>query len=83
MTLRVELRPRARRELERLPRDAQERIVRALRALADGARGDVVKLAGIEPPEWRLRVGAYRVRFRRGAEGLDVLRVADRRDAYR
>jgi mRNA-degrading endonuclease RelE of RelBE toxin-antitoxin system len=38
---------------------------------------------GIDPPEYRLRVGDYRVRFHLEDEALRVLRVRNRREAYR
>jgi mRNA-degrading endonuclease RelE of RelBE toxin-antitoxin system len=44
----------------------------------------VKKLQGTEPPEFRLRVGDFRVRFTE--ESGDILRihaVKDRQDAYR
>jgi mRNA-degrading endonuclease RelE of RelBE toxin-antitoxin system len=55
----------------------------ALRRYAETEVGDVVKLRGLDPPEWRLRVGDYRVRFRRRGDTLEVLHVAHRREAYR
>jgi hypothetical protein len=38
---------------------------------------------GIAPPEYRFRVGDYRVRFHLEDETLRVLRVRNRREAYR
>ncbi len=57
----VELMPRARRELERLPnhvaRTAAERMMR----LADDPRPRASKKLKGVPPRWRLRFGDYRV----------------------
>lgn len=58
----VELRPEAIRDLEEIPRNLQQRIVRALEsrlALAPGDYGERLKqsLLGL----WRIRVGDYRV----------------------
>jgi mRNA-degrading endonuclease RelE of RelBE toxin-antitoxin system len=41
------------------------------------------KLQGIDPPEFRLRVGDYRVRFHNDGETVTVLCVRNRREAYR
>ncbi len=46
--------------------------------------GDVKKLQGIDPPEYRLRAGDWRVRFSRpGAETLLINRIQHRRDVCR
>jgi mRNA interferase RelE/StbE len=76
--------PRARRDLRRLDRPVQRRIIGALdRLVGDPPAGDVVKLAGSDD-EWRLRVGDWRVRFTRNDEQLvQVLRVLPRGRAYR
>jgi len=52
------------------------------RFAATGA-GNVKKLQGIDPPEYRLRVGDYRVRFELDTDIMRVLRVRNRREAYR
>ena len=41
------------------------------------------RLQGIDPPEYRLRVGDWRVRFHLEDETVRVLRVRNRREAYR
>ena len=76
--------PRARRDLRRLDRLVQQRIIDALdRLVGVPPVGDVVRLAGAEE-EWRLRVGDWRVRFTRDDTGLIyVLRVLPRGRAYR
>ncbi len=47
----------------RLDRQTTERIRRAVRRLADESTDDAARLQGVSPPEWRLRVGDWRVRF--------------------
>ena len=51
--------------------------------MADTGAGNVKRLQGIDPPEYRLRVGDYRVRFHREGETIRILRVRNRREAYR
>jgi mRNA-degrading endonuclease RelE of RelBE toxin-antitoxin system len=52
------------------------------RYLATGV-GDVRHLQDVEPPEFRLRVGDYRVRFHDLGDSILVLAVKHRREAYR
>lgn len=82
---RVELTPAARRDLRRLDPPVRQRIIAALDALvSESLMGDVKRLTG-QPPEWRLRVGDWRVRFTRdaSARAVIVLRVLPRGRAYR
>lgn len=59
-------------------------MVDAVTHLAQTGEGDVVRLAGVEPAEYRLRVGDWRIRFTRDDERrLQVLRVLHRGKAYR
>jgi hypothetical protein len=48
-----------------------------------GAPGDVKRLQNIEPPEFRLRVGDYRLRFHDYGHTLYVTAVRHRREVYR
>jgi hypothetical protein len=43
----------------------------------------VKKLQGFHPPEYRLRVGDHRARFGWDGETIRILRVRNRREAYR
>ena len=81
---RVEFTPSARKDLRRLDRPVQQRIVDALDRLAAGERlsGDIRRLAG--STEYRLRVGDWRVRFELDGDRLliTVIRVLPRGRAY-
>lgn len=72
-------------DLRRIDRGTAKRIRLAVRQLAEESHGDVARLQGVAPPEWRLRVGDWRVRFTYDfdARTIHVLRVRHRRDAYR
>jgi len=79
----IEFKPSAVKQLERLPKEAQRRIIRAIEDLADDPRPHgSVKLAG-EDNLWRIRVGSYRVIHSIDDEQLRVLilRIAHRKDA--
>ena len=66
-----------------LDKGVAERVRRAVERFAETAAGNVTKLQGIDPPEYRLRVGDWRVRFGLDREIVRVLRVRNRREAYR
>lgn len=85
MTREVRWLPRARRDLKRLDPPVRRRVVDAVEHFARTGEGDVVRLVKIRPPEYRLRVGDWRVRFARDEESplLHVLRVLPRGKAYR
>ncbi|MDP9120068.1 MAG: type II toxin-antitoxin system RelE/ParE family toxin [Acidobacteriota bacterium] len=83
MTLRVSWTSPAERDLRRLEQELQRRIVDAVDRFADTGHGDVVRLKDVSPPEYRLRVGDWRVRFAKGTDTLSVLRMLPRDKAYR
>lgn len=59
-------------------------ILAALHRLAETGSGNVKKLQGIDPPEFRLRVGDHRVFFSEEPAGtLQIRAVKNRKDAYR
>jgi mRNA interferase RelE/StbE len=80
----VELEPRAERELLKLPRDVQRRIVNRLLQLEEDPRPrGVVRLKGAKN-RYSLRVGAYRVKYavQDDRQIVVVIGIAHRRDAY-
>ena len=80
---RVEWTDIALRRLAKLDKENARRVRRAVERFALTTSGDVKKLQGIDPPEYRLRVGDYRVRFDQDELTIRVLRVRNRREAYR
>jgi mRNA interferase RelE/StbE len=81
---RVEFTIRAARDARRLDPPVRRRVYDALeRLVGEHATGDVIRLKGSD--EWRLRVGDWRVLFRRdpAARVILVLRVLPRGRAYR
>jgi mRNA interferase RelE/StbE len=69
--------------LAKLDKESVRRINQAVERLAQTNVGDVKKLQAIDPPEYRLRVGNYRVRFYQDDETIRILRIRNRREAYR
>ena len=71
-------------DLAALDKGIARRVQKTLERFAMTGAGNVKKLKGINPPEYRLRVGDYRVRFELGAETtIRVLRVRNRRESHR
>ncbi len=70
-------------DMAALDKGIARRVKQAVERFADTGAGNVKRLQGIDPPEYRLRVGDYRVRFHLGDETVQVLRVRNRREAYR
>ena len=77
---------RAKRDIKRLDIPVQRKVVAALDRLASTwpNSANVSRLVNTDPPEYRLRVGDWRVRFRVEAviRVLAVLRVLKRGEAY-
>jgi mRNA interferase RelE/StbE len=76
-------RDQAKVQLRAIDQPTALRILRALAHFAATGEGDVKRLQDIEPPEFRLRVGDYRLRFHDHDNTLYVTAVKHRRDIYR
>lgn len=70
-------------DMAALDKGMARRIKQAVERFAEAGAGSVKKLQGIDPPEYRLRVGDYRVRFELDGDTVRILRVRNRREAYR
>ena len=66
-----------------LDKDIARRVKQSVERFAETGAGNVKRLHDINPPEFRLRVGDYRVRFHNDGVTVRVLRVRNRREAYR
>ena len=71
------------KDLAALDKSIARRIQQAIERFAEAGSGNVKKLQGIDPPEYRLRAGEWRVRFRLDGPTLQVLRIRNRKEAYR
>ena len=77
----IELLPKAVKDLTKLPKAEAVSIVEQIRSLENGLVGDVKKLTNFTP-EYRLRVGKYRVLFEIDGQQIIVYRIAHRKEAY-
>ena len=66
-----------------LDKGIARRVKQVVERFAETGSGNVKRLQGVDPPEYRLRMGDYRVRFHVEGETVQVLRIRNRREAYR
>jgi mRNA interferase RelE/StbE len=81
MIYQIELKPRALRDLKGIDKTQARRIAEKIALMKDSLAGDVKRLTHFTP-EFRLRVGDYRVLFEVEGEKVIVYRVIHRKDAY-
>jgi mRNA-degrading endonuclease RelE of RelBE toxin-antitoxin system len=81
----VRLTPSFQRDLEALPRAAQERILEPIRRLETNPFGPpptIKRLKGKGAGQWRLEVWPFRVRHDIRGEDVVLYRVRHRKDIY-
>ncbi|WP_076488366.1 type II toxin-antitoxin system RelE family toxin [Alkalispirochaeta americana] len=79
----IDLKPKAVKDLRRIEKAQAIRVADSLERLQHDLQGDVKKLTN-HTPEYRLRVGDYRVLFEiDGTDRVIVYRIMHRREAYR
>ncbi len=59
------------------------RILHALARYLETGQGDIKLLKDSNPPEFRLRVGDYRLLFHEDGDTVRIVSVKHRREAYR
>jgi mRNA-degrading endonuclease RelE of RelBE toxin-antitoxin system len=74
----------AERDFGKLDPETRRRIHLSVRRYAADSVGDVRRLQNITPPEYRLRIGKWRVRFRLDPDRriMQILHVLRRDEAY-
>lgn len=82
MKYELRFKPRALKDLKRLPANQQKRVIGKIERMSDSLAGDVKQLTDFTP-EFRLRVGDYRVLFEIEGTKITIYRVRHRRDVYR
>ena len=73
----------AKADLRTIEQPIAFQILKTLARFARTAEGNVKQLHGIEPPLMRLRAQDHRVFLRDKGDHLQILRVLDRKEAYR
>lgn len=82
MKYKVELKPRAIKDLKALSVADQARVIARIQSLENNLAGDVKRLSNLTP-DFRLRVGSYRILFEVDSNRVIIYRVTHRRNAYR
>ena len=78
----VEIKPKAIKDAKRIPKNILARIFEKIDILSVCLSGDVKKLTNFTP-EYRLRVGEYRILFEVENSKIIVYRILHRKDVYR
>ncbi len=84
---RVEVTLSAKKEFDRLPKKVQDKVLEALRFLAENPYSDLLKIKKLRAVEslYRVRIGDYRVVYevRSVAPLVVVIKIGHRREIYR
>ncbi len=81
MEFQIEFKSRAVKDLRAIGAQDRKRIVSKIEALENNLSGDVKRLTNFSP-EYRLRVGDFRVLFEVEEERVIIYRIKHRKDAY-
>ena len=82
MNYQIDFKPRALKDVKVLPKAAQRWVMARIEELQNDLSGDVKKLTNFTP-EYRLRVGDYRVLFEVEDGRVVIYRILHRKDAYK
>jgi mRNA interferase RelE/StbE len=78
----IQFKPKAVRDIDGLPSRMRARVLARIEGMSNDLKGDVERLTNFTP-EYRLRIGDYRVLFEIEEETIIVYRIRHRREAYR
>jgi len=81
MIYQIEFKPRALKDLEAIDTGEARRIIEKIEVLKNDLAGSVKRLTNFTP-EFRLRIGNYRVLFEVEGAKVVIYRVRHRKDAY-
>lgn len=81
MKYKVEFKPRAIKDCRHIDKKIAVVIFSKIESLLNNLQGDVKKLTNFTP-EYRLRVGDYRVLFETEGDKIIIYRIKHRKEAY-
>ena len=81
MSYTVEIMPKAIKDLKKIDKSKVSVVIKKIQNLENGLEGNIKKLTNFTP-EYRLRVGNYRVLFEIEGEKIIIYRIKHRKDAY-
>jgi mRNA interferase RelE/StbE len=82
MRYEIEVRRRAEKDLASIPKPDAQKIAYAIYELENGLTGNIKKLTR-HSPEYRLRIGDWRVLFEVSRDKIIIYRIRHRKEAYR
>lgn len=82
MQYEIEIRKRAEKDLAGIPQKDAQYIADAIFAMENGLVCDIKKLSSYFP-EYRLRVGNWRILFELSKSKIIIYRILNRKEAYR
>ena len=81
MKYEIEVKPRAIKDLKGISKSDVSKIFEKIKIMEDNLSGDVKRLTNYTP-EYRLRVGSWRVLFEVEQDKITIYRIKHRREAY-
>jgi mRNA interferase RelE/StbE len=78
----IEFKPQAIKDCKKIPKKELQRIFEKVDLMSNNLQGDVKQLTNFTP-EYRLRVGRYRVLFEIKEHIIIIYRIIHRKQAYR
>jgi mRNA interferase RelE/StbE len=81
MIYRIEFKPRAIKDMKSFTPEDRRRIMSKIEGLQNDLAGDVKRLTNFTP-EYRLRVGDYRILFETEGDKVLIYRIRHRKNAY-
>jgi len=78
----IEFKKTAVKDIERIDKKESLRILNKIKLLEDGLKGDVKRLTNYTP-EFRLRIGKFRVLFEVIENVVIIYRVKHRKESYK
>jgi len=82
MKYEVEFKPKSLKDCKTITKLQLERIFNQIEEMSHDLKGDVKRLTNFTP-EYRLRVGDYRVLFETEKKKIMIYRIRHRKEAYR
>lgn len=82
MKYEVEFKPKSLKDCKKIPKSELKRIFDNIEEMSYDLKGDVRPLSNFSP-EYRLRIGDYRVLFEVEQNKITIYRIRHRKDAYK
>ncbi|MFH1671917.1 MAG: type II toxin-antitoxin system RelE/ParE family toxin [Pseudomonadota bacterium] len=82
MKYEIELKPTSLKDCKKIPKHQLKRIFKQIENMSNDLKGDVKRLTNFTP-EYRLRVGDYRILFETEKSKIIIYRIRHRKDVYK